>query len=140
LKQLSDLSFLEWRLLADAVILLPLVALQLRLLGFLRTKSVLARFSRAASTTHFKKNQRARDVELLVRMVNVGARFGIYRANCLKIPLVLWYLLRRWGLEAKVRLGVQRIEDCFYAHSWVELDGKAVIGGADAQKQFCAIF
>jgi hypothetical protein len=57
------------------------------------------------------------------RVAQAGA-FYPGRAECLEQSLVLLILLRRRGLPAQLRLGVQNFP--FSAHAWVELDGRPV--------------
>lgn len=57
------------------------------------------------------------------RMVQLAARYCQPWANCLKKSLVLWGLLRRQGIESELRIGVQKEEENFAAHAWVEYEG-----------------
>ncbi|HEX8694288.1 MAG TPA: lasso peptide biosynthesis B2 protein [Longimicrobium sp.] len=56
--------------------------------------------------------------------VAVAAAFFPGRAVCLEQSLALYVLLRRRGVPAELRLGVQPFP--FAAHAWVELDGEPV--------------
>lgn len=50
-------------------------------------------------------------------------------AKCLARALVAESILRASGYAAQVCIGVS-MEGGFGAHAWVEIDGKAVVGGA----------
>ncbi len=140
-QQLSTLTLVEWKLLVAALFLLPAVALMLRLFGFLRTKRLFTRLLMFDPVTTLSKREvLEEDVQGLVRMVNVGARYGFYRANCLKKSLVLYAFLLKWGLSPEIRLGVQRRDDQLYAHSWVELKGEKLAGAADVSSQFSVLY
>ena len=61
-----------------------------------------------------------------VKMVESAARRRVSNATCLRRSLVLWYLLRRQGIDSDLRLGVFRSEGEFAAHAWVEIDGTVI--------------
>jgi hypothetical protein len=63
-------------------------------------------------------------VEATARRVAAVAAFYPRRALCLEQSLALYALLRRRGANAELRLGVQPRP--FYAHAWVEIDGRPV--------------
>lgn len=63
-------------------------------------------------------------VERTAYHVAVAAAFFPGRAVCLEQSLALYLLLRRRGVSAELKLGVQTYP--FYAHAWVELDGEPV--------------
>jgi Transglutaminase-like superfamily len=64
------------------------------------------------------------EVERAAYHVAVAAAFFPGRAVCLEQSLALYVLLRRRGVPAELRLGVQVYP--FYAHAWVELNGQPV--------------
>jgi hypothetical protein len=59
------------------------------------------------------------------------------RALCLEQSIVLYYVLRRLGIPAKLRLGVQ--PHPFLAHTWVELSGLPVNDVAEHVKRFAVL-
>jgi hypothetical protein len=65
------------------------------------------------------------DIERLARRITTAAAFFPGRARCLEQSLVLWAMLRRSGIDARLRLGVR--PHPFEAHAWVELDGQAIL-------------
>jgi hypothetical protein len=56
----------------------------------------------------------------------VAAR--VPRASCLTQAVAASLLLRRYGHEATLRLGVARRDRGLQAHAWVESGGRTVIG------------
>jgi hypothetical protein len=56
--------------------------------------------------------------------IAVAGAFYPRRALCLEQSLALYVLLRRRGIAADLRLGVQARP--FYAHAWVEVDGSPI--------------
>jgi len=77
------------------------------------------------------------EVERTAYRVAVAAAFFPGRAVCLEQSLALYVLLRRRGVPAELRLGVQVYP--FYAHAWVELDGKPVNEDPERIQKFRAL-
>lgn len=99
----------------------------LRLIGFRRWERVLAVFAPAANTNgpvHDASEQESAHV--VARMQEAAARNLFFGTNCLEQSLVLWWLLRRRGFDAVLRLGARKDSDRFEAHAWVELDAQAL--------------
>lgn len=71
---------------------------------------------------------------MVARWVDVAARRGVFRSNCLHRSLTLWWLLRRRGLENELRIGVRKGSDQMEAHAWVEYAGE-VLNDAPAVRQ-----
>ena len=89
-----------------------------RVLGLRRTLALVSRVG---------LRPRAVDGDIVVataRSVAVAAAFYPRRALCLEQSIALFILLRRRGIAAELKLGVQPRP--FYAHAWVEVDGAAV--------------
>ncbi|HVG45749.1 MAG TPA: lasso peptide biosynthesis B2 protein [Longimicrobium sp.] len=69
--------------------------------------------------------------------VAVAAAFFPGRAVCLEQSLALYVLLRRRGVPAELRLGVQVYP--FYAHAWVELHGEPLNEDPETVEKFRAL-
>lgn len=110
---------LAWRLL----LLLPLIDVSLRLMGFQRTWSWLARCAPAPGVVRVAADVAPVRLAWLTRAV--GAR-SPWPTTCLRQALALWCLLRRRGHPARLKIGVIRRIAPFQAHAWVELDGSAL--------------
>jgi hypothetical protein len=65
-----------------------------------------------------------RDLERLVRLVDIAARHHIRPMRCLERSLVLQALLRRQGEAADLRIGVRKHRDTLNAHAWLEQAGR----------------
>lgn len=63
---------------------------------------------------------------MTVRMLMAAARHSPFPSTCLERSLAIWWLLRRLGVMAQLRIGVQKDDGKFAAHAWVERDGVAV--------------
>ena len=119
----------EWRALAVATILLPIVALSIRFAGWTVTLERLRRGAKSAR----RPETMGMDPASLARVVRLAASHGPFRATCLPRAAVLWALLRRDGYDPAVAFGVRKAAGGVDAHAWVLLDGirfDDVIGGA----------
>jgi len=113
-------------LLAGLVVLLPVIGVALRLLGFRRTYRLLGG-SGGSAAGHAEVGEDRQSMAMrLARLVHIASHHGPYTATCLRRSLALWWLLRRRGLPAQVRVGVGKDEDGVRAHAWVELMGRAI--------------
>ena len=107
--------------------------LGLRLAGFRRWKNVLAHLAPSANTTARQQTASQREsAEVVARMAKAAARNVFFCTNCLEQSLVLWWLLRRRGIAAELRIGARKEFDRFEAHAWVEVNS-AVLNDATAE-------
>jgi hypothetical protein len=124
-------------LLLKAFLVLPLMGLGLRWLGYARLHNRL---------THWRPSDKipAQDQEGILtpraqataRMVQAAARYGLYRPNCLPQSLALWWLLKRQGIPGVLRIGVSPLGERLEAHAWVEFGGRVLNDGEDASQRF----
>lgn len=63
---------------------------------------------------------------IITRITFAASKYGLVRGNCLSRSLILCYLLRREGYDARLRLGGRQEGKSFEAHAWVELNGEPV--------------
>jgi hypothetical protein len=89
--------------------------------------------ARAAAPTPHHAASRS-DIERLARRITIAAALFPGRARCLEQSLVLWAMLRRSGIDARLRLGVR--PHPFEAHAWVELDGQAILEDPEKVARF----
>jgi Transglutaminase-like superfamily len=109
-----------------AAILLRLVRLSLRLRGYGKTFTSLQRrvqFHARETGTGLVSHEEARAA---CRMVRAALRYSFAQFSCLEESLTLWYLLRKQGAPACLRIGVRKENGKFEAHAWVEYDGEAL--------------
>ncbi|MCB9103886.1 MAG: lasso peptide biosynthesis B2 protein [Anaerolineales bacterium] len=130
-----QLSPAERRVFIEALLLLPVLALGLRLLGLRRTQAGLARFSRPGAPPA----QPIPDAQRLAYLVRTAAAHGLYRATCLPQALAVWWLLRRQGLTGELRIGVRKAAGQFAAHAWVEYQGLVLNDRPDVAHHFAPI-
>ncbi len=107
-------------MLARLVFLLPAVGASLRLLGFKRTRDLLERFAPPLAQKRLDEIALFENANGIARLVAIAANHGPYRATCLRQSLALWWLLRRRGIPAELRIGVRKDDGDLKAHAWVE--------------------
>jgi len=96
----------------------------LRRAGFRRWKGLLAKLipdePLAPTQAHPALADRAQSIIL---MEAAAARHLLFRPTCLERSLVLWWMLRREGVAAELRVGATKDAGRFEAHAWVEYCG-----------------
>ena len=115
--------------------LLPLVAALLRLLDYPRTLRLLSRWSPAASPRVDLPQDSMSYALRLGRLARMAGRYVPTNGSCLRQSLLVWWLLRRKGMPAELRIGV-RTQEGFTAHAWVEVDGQPVNDAPDVAERF----
>lgn len=110
----------------QAALLLRLESLSLRMRGFRRTREALERRLQLTQSQPSRSEPAVETVERTARMVRAALHYGVGRPTCLAESLGLWYLLRKQGLDADLRIGVRKTAQQFEAHAWVEFGGVAL--------------
>lgn len=109
-----------------ASILLPWLRWSLRLRGYGKTfASLQKRVPPLAKDTENRPHERE-EVWAACRMVIAALRYSLLQYTCLEESLTLWYLLRKQGIPACLRIGVRKENEKFEAHAWVEYRGEAL--------------
>ncbi len=138
LAKLRALTRPERRLLLVCLIATPFLAAGLAILGFRRVHAVMARRSRPRCA-RFPSVQAAEGrARSAARVVAIAAGRGPVKATCLRRSLLLWWLLKRDGIETVVRVGVNRERGTLNAHAWVEYLGRPVNDDDDIALRFPA--
>jgi hypothetical protein len=137
----SRLSLAMWKLLqrfnaldrrtqgffVRAAILLPVIAVSLRLRGLRATQGALGRF---LSTPNVPGRQfdgsMAKDAACIAQMVHAAARYGPVRPTCLEKSVALWWFLGRRGIPSSLRIGTRKNAGRLEAHAWIEFGGSAL--------------
>jgi len=132
LRLLRALTREQWRVVFASLVLLPGVQLSLRVRGFTRTAGMLAsRSQRPALPAD------ARDARSLGDAVGLVAGRSVVGARCLGRSLVLWFLLRRRGVDAELVIGAEAPRGGeLPAHAWVEVAGEPVNDELDVRERF----
>jgi hypothetical protein len=120
-----------------AIILLPLVSLSLRWWGFRATREALERFSPKVNLEQEAATASGRAAQT-AHMVGLADQHGLVHPSCLVKSLTLWWLLRREGIPADLRIGIRKENEKFEAHAWVERDGAALNEPEEHHRHFTA--
>ena len=134
-------------LLLQSLLMLPVTALSVKVLGVQRFRNALARLSRKgkdfsahsslnAEPAVFSKDLKIQEARQIARLVRAAANHGLYNANCLEQSLVLSALLESNGLENQIRFGARKEEDQLQAHAWVECLGIALNEDRGLQQRY----
>jgi hypothetical protein len=113
-------------------ILLPLVDISLRFKGLRVTATALAK---SCPQPEPNKTVELSEIRRIVQMVKLAAKYSL-GASCLRKSLVLWYLLRRKGIETELRIGSRRNEEKFEGHAWIEYQGMVLNDTPDVRERF----
>jgi hypothetical protein len=121
------LSAFERGVVIEATAALLATWLGLRLAGFRRWKSVLAWQGPSANAiTPLRGASQQESARVIAQLAAAAARNLFFSTNCLEQSLILWWLLRRLGIAAELRIGARKELDRFEAHAWVEVDSAAL--------------
>lgn len=131
------LSGEERWLLLQALLLLPLFELSLRLLGFTRLLGRMEKIIPLPDTDHraFEMST-LNQAKGLARIVNIAAQRGFYKATCLRKSLLVWWFMRREGIPGEVRIGVRVEHNQLEGHAWVEYFGHVVNDTPDVNQKY----
>jgi Transglutaminase-like superfamily len=117
-RRFRALSGTSRSLVVEAAASLAATRVGLRLAGFRRWKALLMRLTPA--TVDGGNASNLDQAQYVSRLTQATARNLFFTANCLERSLTLWWLLRRRGIAADVRIGVRKAEGQFEAHAWVD--------------------
>jgi hypothetical protein len=137
--KIHEMSWPERRLVLLALILLPSMALTLRLLGLRRSQAVWTRlaFNPRPPADLSDAATVEGEARATARMVKAAASHGPYRATCLRQSLALWWLLRLQGIDGLLHIGVRKADNAtMEAHAWVELGGQPLNDREDVRLRY----
>ena len=117
-------------------LVVPFAHACLRMFGYNRTQAMQRRFIPAhptPATPPGDPESYARDMRRLVRQVRDRSPLP---GACLSRSLVLWWLLRRRGMEVELCIGARLEGGRFQAHAWVERQGYPINAGKRARERY----
>jgi hypothetical protein len=115
----------RWMLI-QALILLPATALGIRVAGFGRCYKGLGRLAPRARATTPGSEHAALVIRRALEVMDVAEHRGLSGGTCLSRSLVLWWLLRRKGIETDLRIGARSLNGAVDAHAWLEHEGRPI--------------
>jgi hypothetical protein len=111
----------DWRMLFEALLIVPAIRVALWLLPF-RVVLAFVERRRAAAAANA-------DMDRVLRAIHAIAR-RVPRATCLTRALAAMLMLARHGHAATLRLGVAKEDGRVSAHAWLESEGRTIMDGA----------
>jgi hypothetical protein len=132
LQRISTLNGAQWWVVATSVVLLPPIQVMLKTRGLKRTALLLAEHSDRS----LRRNDQSLAVSTAEAVALVAGR-KVVGALCLGRSLLLWFLLRRRGMDAVLVVGsMSAVDDEWMAHAWVELDDRPVNDAPDVAEHY----
>jgi hypothetical protein len=128
LRKIARLSYHDYLVLGETIAFAIPVELGLRLVGFDRLVRRLGRVGRVRQPVML-------DGERAARLVEAVSRLYPFNPTCLKKSLVLFWMFRRRGLPADLRIGVRKVSGELEAHAWIEQEGR-VLFDEDTARDF----
>ena len=123
-----------------AAALLPVALILLRILGLRHSLRFFGWLSGPKPVSNANREADLRPLaDTIAHIVQAVARHHPLRFNCLSQSLVLWSLLRRLGVDSRLRIGVGRQAGAFAAHAWVECCGRILGDDEPWCEQFVAL-
>lgn len=131
-QKFHELSSQEKILLVQALFLLPVNVLGLRVFGFRRWQAALEKLLAKRQTNSVIAT--APDIARVVNLVSAQ----MFRAICLPRSMTLWWMLGRRGIASELRIGVRKEASIFTAHAWLECQGIVLNDSAEVSTNFAA--
>jgi hypothetical protein len=122
----------QWRVVGASLVLVPVVQIAVHAKGFVVTANKLAAWSDGpAGAPDLNGSRRA------AKAVGVVASRKVVGAPCLARSLVLWFVLRRRGVDAEVVIGAEMPGGGpLFAHAWVEVLGEPINDDPTVRERF----
>jgi hypothetical protein len=134
LRRYLRLTSFERRIVVQSFAGLVLTRVGLRVVGFGAWKRVAAALARVRRDDDGGNTDSVSAA--VVRMHAAAERRLFFKPSCLEHALVLWWLLRRQGVAAELRVGGRKEQGRFEAHAWVEAGGAPVGDAGETHRQF----
>lgn len=131
----------ERRIAVEAAATLTATWAGLHVMGYRRWRNLLARSIPAFKQQAVNRDSTDGDIReeesrTIARMEAAAARHIPFETNCLEQSLALWWLLRRRGYPADLRIGVRKDTGRFEAHAWVEANGVVLSESGNVHTHF----
>lgn len=127
----------ERKLLFQALVLLPIIHLLLKSMGYARLiRTIEKRIPISEKTELATSGKQLNYAQEAARMISIAAYHGPYQASCLRRSLALIILLRRQGIEGKLCFGARLQNHGLEAHAWVEMGGVVINDRPDIRQHY----
>jgi hypothetical protein len=109
--------------------LLQAVALGVRALGYNRVSRWIEQHSQGVPQPNLSPDDQAEAAAWIGALVGIAnRRIKFLQVTCLPESLTVWWLLRRRGLPAQIKMGVRRLDGKLDGHAWVMFQDRVVSG------------
>lgn len=140
LNKFGQLSRRNRRLLFNAILLLPIIHINLYFLGYYRLRGIIEILIplKRIDTNYSEAEilQQARDIAWIV---TIAAQRGLYKATCLRKSILIWWFLRKENIPSDICFGVRMVNRKLDAHAWVECNGIVVNDSPSVVEKFDAM-
>jgi hypothetical protein len=142
--KLTALTVAEWRVLLAASLLLPVAFVAVRAGGL---DACLRRLARPIEGRNSQSDAARSDstvpgalstaeVARVAALVGIAARYSPLPVTCLSRSIVLAWVLRRHGVDTRLRFGVRLTDGRLGAHAWLERDGVPINDAPAVDRQY----
>jgi hypothetical protein len=118
--------------------LLPGIHIALAGMGYRRLYIYLSEHPHTWPPYPGSESQAMAEAKHTAWLVSVAARHGFYRATCLRQSLLIWWLLRRRGIDSELRIGVSNRDGQISAHAWISLGDNMFNEGSPEEMVYAA--
>lgn len=129
----SELDWPSRRLVLGSALLLPLFWARVKLLGRCELGPCDAEGGQTSESTNPVSLE---SLKYIGHLVNRTAHHVLPPNNCLTRSVYMQWLLRRRGIAAVLRLGVQLEDGQLLAHAWVDYAGTPLNDSADVAERY----
>ena len=118
----------------------PLVELGLRLLGTRRLLGLLERLLPRPVQSLPGSGSELAEAVAASRLIDAVARGHLVPFTCLRRAVLLWWVLRRRGIQCAIRFGVRRRDGSeVHAHAWIESGEVVLEHSEDVESEFVVL-
>ena len=127
----------ERALILRALLLLPITGIGLRVIGFQRCKELIEKLPvRDRPSRQLEEVAPNEMAGRIARAVRSAELHGPGAPNCLERSMLLWWLLRRGGIDGELHIGGRKSGLRLEAHAWVELEGEVLNDSPEVHKHY----
>jgi len=143
LKTFTSLPSAERRIFFQALGLLPVMALRIQFSTIKNTFAWLRDRSGINENSFLVGELALSHARRIIWLMGQAMRYSPIKGKCLSQSLVLWFLLRRSGIQSDLRVGFNKDTDNlpvdidnFNAHAWVECQGVVLNDHPDVYERY----
>lgn len=122
------------------MVVLPIIVVLLRCVGFRRTTKFLSDMAPQIPVSRPPvTNNELAWITVRSERIRISGAYGPVKAVCLPKSIFLWFFLCWAGVPSEVRIGVDKVGSVFYPHAWLEIDGVVINDKLESVSEFVVI-